>query len=536
MEVKDRKAGIYLVFFILILSFSLIVGRSFELMIIKGGRYYKLARRNRIREISVPAARGKIVDRNGKVLAEDVVSWKDEDDNWISKDDALRLIIDGEIVSRVLLRSYPLSHSSAHITGYLGKVNDLEVANSRCLEKRMSFSSTDWVGRGGLEEMFDCLLVGREGKKMVELDAQGKLVREIGQVRPEKGDNLEITIDTDLQKDVWDLISDKKASVVVIKPNSGEILSLVSSPSFNPNDFGIKANSEKIYSWLNDEQGLPFLNRAVSGAYHPGSVFKMITSIAGLEEGIISGETEVEDTGVIKVGDWEYGNWYWLEYGRKEGLVNLVKALKRSNDIYFYKIGEWVGADNIAQWARNFGFGEKTGIEIPGEVKGLVPSPEWKLDFKGERWFLGNTYHYAIGQGDLLVTSLQVTAMSAAIANNGVYCQPHLMKDKEKNCRNLEIGKDNLSLVKMGMVEACCSGGTGFSFFDYLPQVACKTGTAEVGDGSGDAHAWFTLFAPADNPKVAVTVFIERGGSGADQAGPIAKKIVEKLLEKNYLN
>ena len=536
MEDTDRKVGRYLVFIILCLSFSLIIARSFELMIIKGGRYYKLARKNRVREISIPAARGKILDRSGKTLAEDTVFWKDEEGSWISKDEALNLIVKGEIANKVLLRSYPLSEASVHVTGYLGKVNDQEMDSLRCIEKRMNFSSTDWVGRGGLEEEFDCLLVGREGKKMIELDSQDKLVREIGQIKPKKGDDLQTTIDADLQKEIWDLVSDRKASVVVIEIGSGEVLSLVSSPSFNPNDFGVMANNEKISQWLSDEQGLPFLNRATSGSYHPGSVFKIVTSIAGLEEGKINGSTEVEDIGVLKVGDWEYGNWYWLQYGRKEGMVNLVKALKRSNDIYFYKVGEWVGADNIAKWAKKFGYGEKTGIEIPGETKGLVPSTEWKLEYKGERWFLGNTYHYAIGQGDLLATPIQVTAMTATAANDGIYCQSHLVKGKEPDCRDLEISKINIDLVKIGMVEACSTGGTGYSFFDYLPKVGCKTGTAEVGDGSGDSHAWFTLFAPAENPKIAVTVFIERGGSGADQAGPIAKKIVEKLVEKNYLN
>jgi len=532
----ERKTGSFLVFFILIVSFSLILVRSFELMIIKGGRYKKLARKNRIREISVPAARGKVLDRNGKVLAEDIASWKDEQGNWISKDEALERMVKGEVVEVVLQRAYPSSEASAHLTGYLGKVNDKEVGEFRCPEKKLIYLSVDWVGRGGLEEQFDCLLAGREGKKIIELDSQGKLVREIGQTRAEKGSDLVTTIDIDLQNDVWELIKDKKASVVVVIPGSGEVLSFVSSPSFDPNSFGVWADNEKISSWLNDKEGLPFLDRAVSGSYHPGSVFKPVTSIAGLEEGKIDATTEVEDTGVLKVGDWQYGNWYWLDYGRTEGMVNLVKALKRSNDIYFYKVGEWTGSDNIAKWAKIFGYGEKTGIEIPGETEGLVPSPQWKLEYKGERWFLGNTYHYAIGQGDLLATPLQVTSAIAAVANGGKYCRPHLVKNSESDCHDLGIKSVNIDLVKQGMTEACSSGGTGFSFFDYQPQVACKTGTAEVGDGSNDSHAWFTLFAPADNPKIALTVFIERGGSGSYEAGPVAKEIVDKLKQRGYLN
>jgi penicillin-binding protein 2 len=505
-------------------------------MIIKGGRYKKLARKNRIREISISAARGKIFDRNGKVLAEDVVSWKDDQNNWISKDEALERMVKGEMVKVVLQRVYPSLEASAHLTGYLGRASSKEVGELRCPEKRLVYLSTDWVGRGGLEQEFDCLLAGREGKKMIELDSLGKLVREIGQVKAKKGNDLTTTIDIDLQNDVWDLIKDKKASVVIVKPNSGEVLSLVSSPSFNPNSFGVKANSEKISGWLGDKEGLPFLDRATSGSYHPGSVFKPVTSIAALQEGKIDAETEVEDTGFLKVGDWQYGNWYWLDYGRKEGMVNLVKALKRSNDIYFYKIGEWTGPDNIAKWARIFGYGQKTGIEIPGETKGLVPSPQWKEEYKGERWFLGNTYHYAIGQGDLLATPLQVTMAIAAVANQGSYCQPHLVKERQNSCHDLGIKQANIDLVKQGMVEACSSEGTGFSFFDYQPRVVCKTGTAEVGDGSDQAHAWFTLFAPANDPKITLTVFIERGGSGAHEAGPIAKQIVDKLKQRGYLN
>jgi len=219
--------------------------------------------------------------------------------------------------------------------------------------------------------------------------------------------------------------------------------------------------------------------------------------------------------------------------------VDIVKAIKRSNDIYFYKLGEKIGVEEIVKWASRFGVGKTLGIDLPAEVTGILPSPEWKREVKKEEWFLGNTYHLAIGQGDLTMTPLQVAVATAAIANGGKICRPHLiLEDKvkeqsksERDCFQLSIKPENLNLVKKGMIEACSTGGTGFPFFDFQPQVGCKTGTAEIDDDSNNTHAWFTAFVPADEPQMVMTVFLEKGGSGAYQAAPVAKAILEKYFQ-----
>jgi penicillin-binding protein 2 len=260
-----------------------------------------------------------------------------------------------------------------------------------------------------------------------------------------------------------------------------------------------------------------------------------VTATAGLEEGKITKETLINDPGIIKIGPFSYRNWYFSQYGKTEGEINIVRALKRSTDTFFYKVGEWLGARQLSNWARNFGLGQKTGIDLPGETGGLVPDPEWKKEANGEPWFLGNTYHFAIGQADLVTTPLQVNMMTAVIANNGRFCRPQIVKDdfqeKDKrravSCRDLKLEKETLQLIKEGMAEACSSGGTASPLFDLEPQVACKTGTAEFGDPKDRTHAWLTAFAPADEPEIVVTVLVEAGGEGSRVAAPIVKKILE---------
>jgi penicillin-binding protein 2 len=286
-------------------------------------------------------------------------------------------------------------------------------------------------------------------------------------------------------------------------------------------------SQEKLQTLLTDPQK-PFFNRVLGGAYPPGSTFKIVTATAGLEEGKINAETLWNDTGEIRVGEYSYKNWYFTQYGRTEGEINVVGALKRSTDTFFYKVGEWVGPTSLSAWAKAFGLGQKTQIDLPGEVEGLVPSPEWKEE-KGDRWFLGNTYHFAIGQGDLLATPLQINFLTNVMASGGQLCRPQVLKneDQKESCRDLKLKKETLSLVEEGMKEVCSSGGTAFPFFEFLPQVACKTGTAEFGDPEDKTHAWFTSFAPFENPELSLTVLIEKGGEGSEVAAPVAKKIME---------
>lgn len=242
----------------------------------------------------------------------------------------------------------------------------------------------------------------------------------------------------------------------------------------------------------------------------------------------------MNDTGEIKVGQYRYGNWYFDQYGRTEGEINLVRALARSNDIFFYRVGEEAGVDRLVEWSGKFGLGQATGIELP-EAEGLVPNRLWKERVTGEKWFLGNTYHLSIGQGDLLTTPLQIARMTSA-AVSGRLCKVSLLMETRFDCRDLGLSSDQLSLVREGMRQACATGGTAFPFFDFSPYVLCKTGTAQHSgqdandprDASGHVkpHAWITVAYPGENPEMILTVMLESAGEGSAEAGPVAKDIL----------
>ena len=301
----------------------------------------------------------------------------------------------------------------------------------------------------------------------------------------------------------------------------GKVLGLVSSPAYDPG---------KVVDYLTDTENLYFLNRAISGTYPPGSVFKLVTAYAGLFEHKITAETKYEDTGEIRVGIYRYGNWYFDQYGKTEGSIDLVRALARSNDIYFYKVGEAVGVENLVKWARLFGLGQKTEIELPGETAGLVPDKLWKERKTGEQWFLGNTYHMAIGQGDLLTTPLQIARMTLGVVS-GRLCQVSILKDKAPTCRDLGLKTEDIATVRQGMAQVCASGGTAFPFFNFDPPVLCKTGTAQHSGQKNEEdkpHAWITVAYPGENPEMILTVMLEAAGEGSAEAGPVAKAILEE--------
>ena len=350
----------------------------------------------------------------------------------------------------------------------------------------------------------------------------------------------------------------QKGAIIASVPQTGEILTLYSSPSFDPNSF---IKGEGVDRLLLDPN-LPLYNRAISGTYPPGSTFKIVSSIAGLESGILDKSTQFEDTGILRVGDFSFGNWYFLQYGRVEGLINVVRALARSNDIFFYKVAEGLGVDKLADWGVRFGMGKPLGIDIEGEVGGVMPDREWRKRVKNADWYLGDTYHVGIGQGDILTTPLQVNQWTNIIASNGKSCKPHLLKIRNSKseirneCVDLKLKKENIELVKEGMKQACDTGGTGWPLFEFKVKslklkvdernffdggtasgsaeklvkipVACKTGTAEYGNPENHTHAWFTVFAPIENPQIAITVLVEGGGEGSSVAAPIAKKMLEE--------
>ena len=364
------------------------------------------------------------------------------------------------------------------------------------------------------------------------MDAKGTYIRELGRQEPTAGSDIQLSIDAYWQEKIYQMLDGKKAVVIMSDPKTGKIITLVSSPSIDANAFSFNQNNAKITSYLNDSQNLPLLDRAISVKYNPGSVFKIVMATAGLESGVIDNSSLIEDTGVIKIGDYSYSNWLWTRSHTTNGMVNIVEAIQKSNDIFFYRLGEKLGVDEIKKWANLYGYGEKTGIELPNETPGLVPNDAWKQANVGDRWFLGDTYHLSIGQGFLEVTPLQVNQSTNIIANNGVKCQMSILNNSQPQCKSLGISPQTIETIKEGMLEACQKGGTAWPLYNFKTKIACKTGTAELDDGSGDSHAWLTAFAPADNPEISITVLVERGGEGSDVAAPIAGDILKQWFNE----
>lgn len=508
---------------LLIVVFLILFAKLIEVQIIKGDYYRKLSEENRIRHIPIPAPRGKIIARGGEVLAGNFETKKrvkfNKNGGFEITDDLTGAPSD-EIITDYK-RYYPLGTKAAHAIGYLTKAGDTEVGkiNPECSEKGPVPSGT-LVGRTGLEEEYQCSLLGLPGEELIEVNTQGTKIRSLGRRDPVSGQDIKMTIDFGLQTEVANEMEDKAGAAIVTDVEGG-ILAFYSSPSFDP---------ENVVASLNDPS-LPLFDRVVSGTFHPGSVFKLVTAIAALQENVIDKNFRYNDTGSITVNGFTYRNWYLVEYGRTEGEIDLTRAIARSTDTFFYKIGEMIGANNLAKWANDFGLNKKTGIDLPGETSGLIPTPEWKLKTKKESWFLGNTYNMAIGQGDVAVTPIEINTYISAIAGGGIICTPHFLADLNNKCRDIGIGKQNLDLVKTGMKEACSEGGTAYTFFDFSAKhggltVACKTGTAEV-SADGNPHAWFTVFSPIDKPQIVATVLFEKGGQGSQVAGPVARKIFD---------
>lgn len=554
----------------LILFSTIIILRLFYVQILRGEYYSKLSDQNRTRTEVLAAPRGIIYDRKGKPLVANSPSFKILEKKKVkrlSRDEALKLMSAGKNVENDTQREYLYKDVFAHVLGYLGQISEDEII----LPGFSDYGISDFVGKIGLEAEYEKILHGKNGKKLSEVDSDGKIIRELGKQEPTSGENLRTTLDLDFQKAVHDAFSDyARGAAIVSDPRNGAILALYSKPSFDPNVFthderyeapGEYKTRESI---LNDTERQPLLDRALSGSYPPGSTFKLITAIAGLESGAIKPSTIIEDTGILRVGSFSFGNWYFLQYGKTEGDLDVVRAIKRSNDIFFYRTGERTGVDTISSFAKKFGLGEKLGIDLPGETQGTVPSPSWKEKTIGEQWYLGDTYNYGIGQGYLLTTPLQINMMTAAFANRGTLYKPRLVENQKSEIKNQKfIDKKNIELVRQGMLESCQTGGVAWPLFDFkvknerLPvdgkdfteddstssallsaskmtkiKIACKTGTAETGDKETKPHAWITLFAPFYKPEIAITVLVENSGEGSSIAGPIAKKILTDYFEQ----
>ena len=514
--------------------FVILTGRLFSLQIVRGSYYRQVAESNRVRLEKIAYRRGIIFDRHGQPLVRNVPV---------------------EESGEKLKREYIYSEAFAHVLGFVGQADEQALKeNEQCPDCKQILLG-DIIGRSGLEQTFDEILRGVNGAHIVETDTSGNIVGEHGRIEPQVGEGVITTLDLGLQRTAFEAIDGRTGAIVATKPDSGEVLVLLSLPAFDPNFFA--DGSHRVDQILSD-QARPQLNRVIGGAYPPGSTFKVVTAAAGLEEGKIDSQTEIEDVGVLRVGAFEFGNWYYRQYGRTEGVMTLVPAIKRSNDIYFYKVGELVGPESLSLWAAKFHLGEKTGIDLQGESPGLLPSPDWKEKTKGEPWFLGNTYHFAIGQGDLTTTPLQINQMTAVIASGGSWCRPRLNPKSEiprprqdeaaggrnpkleqesslDQCEDLGLKKEIVELIKEGMVETCRPKGTAYPFFEFEPQVACKTGTAEYidpDDGEEKTHAWFTVFAPAEKPEIVLTVLLEGAGEGSSEAAPVAKEILQYYFHR----
>jgi len=526
-QIDDGSWKYWILKFGLILSLGILLVAILKLDVVKGSYYKDLAIANKMVEKKIPAARATILDRKGRVVAKSVYQYfKMDGTNKIYEGlgDFQGYKFENEDLAYELKRLYPYGESMSLITGYVGKINERDQNEYECETK---LNKDDVIGRGGLESYLDCQIRGTTGKRLVEVDALGKYIRELGRQEPLVSPGLYLSIDAYWQDKIYKMLDGKKAVVIISEPKTGKIITMVSSPSFDANAFS-DSDSDKINGYLNDNENLPLMNRAISGRYSPGSVFKIVMATAGLESGVINKDTEIEDTGTLKVGDYSYRTWS----GVSDGMVNITKAIKRSNDIFFYNLGGMLGLNRIDDWSEKYGYGSKTGVELSGELDGIVPDEEWKKQVLGESWYLGDTYHLSIGQGGLSITPLQVNQMTNIIANGGKKCKMSILKDSKVECEDLGIKKENVATIVEGMKEACKSGGTAWPLFNFKTEIACKTGTAEVGDGSKDTQAWLTAFAPADNPQISITVLVERGGEGSDVAAPIVGDILKEWFDE----
>lgn len=524
--------------------FLVFLARLFVLTVVDGNENRLLAEGNRIKLLELEAPRGPIVDRYGSVLAESKTIY------FLTKGDSEREIEEGEVrqledaglageyfegeegkVERRVQRKYMLGEAASHVLGYTSVVQEEEK------EKEPKLSTINARGRLGIENSYEQFLGGKVGKRLIEVDVVGSNVSVLGEEDPIVGRRMHTTLDAGLQAKAYEVLKKyaeesggKRGALIAQNPNTGEVLALVSYPSFDPTDIGRAVTKGDN----------PFFNRAVQGNYPPGSVFKITSALAGLESGQIDANWEVDDVGAFELGGERFSNWYFNQYGKTEGLVKIEKALARSNDTYFYKMGEKIGLNALRKTAIALGFGQKTGIDLPDEALGLVPDGVWKQASIGDDWYLGDTMHLTIGQGYMLTTPIQINGMTTYVAS-GKLTKPYIVWkiDSGVDAGEISFGStvlgenvasgQNLQIVRDGMKKACETGGTGAPFFRATYKVACKTGTAE--ETGGKPHAWFTVFAPVENPQIALTVLVERGGEGSAVAAPVAREVLDWWME-----
>jgi len=552
-------------------------GAFFFVQVVEGSYYRELAENNRLRRLAIEAPRGTIVDRTGRVLVEDLPAYTLLLDRTRSADLPASLRFAAQALGRpvseleavlarykrtglfqpVLLaenlslpevgrlrvarlehpefevevterRFYRLGSQGSHVFGYLSEVSTAE------LERPQSpYHSGDWVGRRGVERTYDQHLRGETGERVVVVDSRGLPVEEFGRTMGVPGQSLHLTIDAELQQEAEHQLADKVGAIVALDPRDGAVRALVSSPSYDPNIFTRKLAVDDWKALIGDPHH-PLQNRALQSAYSPGSVFKIVIAAAALAEGIITPAHTASCPGWATF----YGRRFhcWKKGGH--GTLDLEGALQHSCDVYFYGVGQMLGIDRIAKYARLFDFGRPTGIDLDGERSGLVPDSAWSEKVRHHQWYAGETISVAIGQGSLLVTPLQIATMISAIANGGKLVTPHLVEgDAPTPTRPLPISLSVLAPIQRGLWRVVNEPG-GTAGGARLPdvEVAGKTGTVQVAsqEAFSDAnllpwelrnHAWFASYAPASHPELVVVVFIEHGGQGSHAAAPLAKAL-----------
>lgn len=569
-----------------VLVIAVLIGRAAYLQIYQGEYYAGLADGNRIRIVPSMAPRGTFYDRNGELLvtnrpgfsvsllpltapiSDDVIDRlsdllkvpTDEIKTKIAghsgfnpiriKTDVTPDIVSiieeqksqypGVVIEVTPIRDYILKQEGAHTFGYVSEINDAELEKM----KDEGYKSGDIIGKFGLEKVYDKELRGENGGQQVEVDVSGKPVQILGRKEPVPGDDLELTIDINLQQAAEKAVDEQltqigahAAAAVVMNPQTGEILAMVSRPAFDPNLFA-HGISSKDWNQLNNNPYHPMDNKTITGEYLPGSTFKIVTGTAALTEGVVTPDEQIFDSGhhwIIPKGNAD---------GEALGWLNFRTALAHSDNVYFYEMGNRLGIDRLEKYARMFGLGAKTGIDLPYEATGLVANRRYKeKNFDDGEWYLSETFDAAIGQGFNLVTPLQAAMVMGEIAADGKRYKPHVVnriiapdgsvvKDFQPELLSqLDVPEEDIKLVQDGLHDVTKYGTAASSFRGFTVDIAGKTGTAE--NSQGRDHGWFVAYGPFDNPNIVVAVIVENGGYGSQSAVPIGRKILEAAFGLN---
>ena len=580
-DAEDLRHRHFYIMMVATLFFLMLGGRLWYLQIIRGGEFRQRSENNRTRIQETLPPRGLILDRNGYLLVdnsphydlaiirEDVrdekeligrlchilgMSYEELSERYdeirrkpsfkpavLVRDvtDANRVILEthryelqGTVIQVKPQRRYLNEFLASHIIGYLGEINSNQLADELYREHRMG----DLVGQYGVEREWESYLHGRRGWRLVEVNARGRLLKVIKQVNPVAGRNLHLTLDSGLQQVAQDALGEQVGAIVAVDPRTGEVLAMASSPTFNQKDFEGGISTEKWNELVNNPFH-PLENRAISGQYPPGSTFKIISAIAGLEEGAVQPDTLIACKGAFPFGDRVFHCWN-SRYGH--GMVDMHRSLRESCDIYYYEVGLRVGVDRLSDYSHAFGLGQKTGIGLPAERPGLVPTKAWKKNRYKIPWRPGETLSVIIGQGYNMATPLQMAMVTSTIANGGIYYKPHIVRMftdaggkvvkfmEPEVVRRLKIKPENLAAVRKGLAGVVNEpGGTATRVKMDDIVVAGKTGTSQVvtlkryrSTRDEDRpykyrdHAWFVAFAPLEDPRIAVAVVVEHAGHG----------------------